>query len=227
MFWCFDSFLITKAIWDWGELFGIHGKAMESLEIWRTKALKSFAISKSRMQGGEAKRNLPWSIFYDSHVSHFWSTSRSPFSTCYIPFQSSGSQESNALNGMQFWVEMKELQPLEVNYSKLKEAFGKSVAKSPFCCEMISQPFCTVWWISSWSCPIYATSWKLRTSRWKPTSQPCENNLLLRSDFAALFVCLRNLADIIFSCEMVPSASRYLWSTHWDIFLQIFVIFVV
>ncbi|KAL6339976.1 hypothetical protein AAG906_038811 [Vitis piasezkii] len=30
--------------------------------------------------------------------SHFWSTSRSPFSTCYIPFQSSGSQESNASN---------------------------------------------------------------------------------------------------------------------------------
>ena len=26
--------------------------------------------------------------------SHFLSTSRSPFSTCYIPFQSSGSQES-------------------------------------------------------------------------------------------------------------------------------------
>ena len=27
---------------------------------------------------------------------HFWSTSRSPFFTCHIPFQRSGSQESNA-----------------------------------------------------------------------------------------------------------------------------------
>ena len=33
---------------------------MESSETWRTKALKSFAISKSGVQGGEAKRNLPW-----------------------------------------------------------------------------------------------------------------------------------------------------------------------
>ena len=30
MFWCFDSFLITKAIRDWGDFFGIHGKAMKS-----------------------------------------------------------------------------------------------------------------------------------------------------------------------------------------------------
>ena len=99
----------------------------------------------------------------------------------------------------------------------------QSVAKSPFCCGMISHPFCTVLWNSSWSCPIYAASWKLSTSRWKPTSQPCENNLLLRSDFAALFVRLRNLADLVFTCEMVLSASRYLRPTLWDIFLQIFV----
>ena len=100
----------------------------------------------------------------------------------------------------------------------------QSVAKSPFCCEVISQPFCTVWWISSWSCPTYATRWKLGTSRWKPTSQPCENSLLLRSDFAALLECLRNLADTIFSCEMVPGASRYLLPTLGDILHQIFVV---
>ena len=38
---------------------------------------------------------------------------------------------------------MKELQPLEANHSKLKEEFC-TTAKSPFCCEMILQPFCTV-----------------------------------------------------------------------------------
>ena len=57
------AFLITKAIRDWGELCGIFGKPIWSSETWRTKALKSFAISKSGMQGGEAKRNLPWSNF--------------------------------------------------------------------------------------------------------------------------------------------------------------------
>ncbi|WJZ98619.1 hypothetical protein VitviT2T_017131 [Vitis vinifera] len=62
--------------------------------------------------------------------------------------RSSGSQKSNASNGVQFRVEMKELQPLEANHSKLKEEFC-TAAKSPFCCEMISQPFCTVLWNSS------------------------------------------------------------------------------
>ena len=40
--------------------------------------------------------------------------------------------------------------------------------------------------------------------------------------FRSPFVCLRNLANTIFSCEMVLSASRYLPPTLLDIFLQIF-----
>ena len=132
-----------------------------------------------------------------SLLAHFWSTSRSPFSTFYIPFQRSGSQESNASNGVRFGVEMKELQPLQANHSKLKEAFLQSVAKSPFCCEVIPQPFCIVGCISSWRCPTYTargklgtSRGKLGTSRWKPTSQPCEFSLVLRNYFAALLsVC--------------------------------------
>ena len=142
---------------------------------------------------------------------HFWSTSWSPFSTFYISFQISGSQESNASNGAQFGVETKKLQPLQVNHSKV-------LRNQPFVARIL-QPFCTVLWISSWSCPIYAASWKLRTSRWKPTSQPCEDSLLLRSDFAALLECLRNLADTIFSCEMIPGASRYLCTDSFRSFL--------
>ena len=129
---------------------------MESSETWRTKALKSFVISKSGMQGGEAKRNLPWSILDVSHVSHFWSTSWSSNYTFYMSFQSSRSQQSNASNSAWFGVEMKELQPLEANHSKLKEEFC-TAAKSPFCCEMISQPFCTVQRNFSWSFPIFMT----------------------------------------------------------------------
>ena len=121
---------------------------MESSETWRTEALKSFSISKSGMQGGEAKRNLTWSILDDSHVSHFWSTSWSSIYVWYMLFWSSGSQQSNASNGKGFGVEMKELQPLEADHSKLKKNFARLrnqpwVAKCcPFCCE-ISQPSCT------------------------------------------------------------------------------------
>ena len=58
-----------------------------------------------------------------SFSSHFWSTSRSPFSTFYIPFQRSGSQKSNALNGVQIGAEMKKLWPFEDNRTKLKDNF--------------------------------------------------------------------------------------------------------
>ena len=34
-----------------------------------------------------------------SILLHFWSTSQSPFSACYMSFRSSGSQKSNASNG--------------------------------------------------------------------------------------------------------------------------------
>ena len=40
---------------------------------------------------------------------HFWSTSQSPFSTFYIPFQSSESQESNDSNHVQFGAEMRKI----------------------------------------------------------------------------------------------------------------------
>ena len=144
-----------------------------------------------------------------SLLSHFWTTSRSPVSTCYIPFQSSGSQKSNTLNGAQFGVETKKLQPLQVNHSKLKKAFCKSVAESPFCCEMISQPFCTVLWNSSWSFPIFpdtleaehrklkdhfaANGWfrNLESifARWAPSSQVAKSlsQVGLLYDCAAVF----------------------------------------
>ena len=71
---------------------------------------------------------------------HFWSTFRSPFSTCYTPFQISGSKKSNASNGARFGVKMKELQPLmEADHSKLKENFAR-LQNHPFAAKMLS--FC-------------------------------------------------------------------------------------
>ena len=49
---------------------------------------------------------------------HFWRTSQSPFSTCYIPFQISGSQESNASNRVRFGAEMRKIWPSEDNCIK-------------------------------------------------------------------------------------------------------------
>ena len=54
-----------------------------------------------------------------SLLSHFWSTFQSPFSICYIPFQSSGSQESNASNHVRFGAEMRKIWPSEDNCSRL------------------------------------------------------------------------------------------------------------
>ncbi|KAL6326200.1 hypothetical protein AAG906_001595 [Vitis piasezkii] len=52
-------------------------------------------------------------------------TSRSPFFTCYIPFQSSGSQESNASNHVRFGAEMRKIWPSEANCSRLCENFAR------------------------------------------------------------------------------------------------------
>ena len=49
-----------------------------------------------------------------------------------MSFRSSGSQQSNASNGVQFGVEMKELQPFQANHSKLKEEFCTALRNHPF-----------------------------------------------------------------------------------------------
>ena len=76
-----------------------------------------------------------------SLLLHFWSTSRSPFSTFYIPFQSSRSQESNASNRVWFGAEMRKLQPLEYDCSKLKEGFSKVLRNHPFVAEWFRSLF--------------------------------------------------------------------------------------
>ena len=84
-----------------------------------TKASQQKERSKEKQR--EAKRKIE-----DSSCSllwHFWSTSRSPFSTCYIPFQSSGSQESNASNCVRFGAEMRKIWPSESNCSRLVRKF--------------------------------------------------------------------------------------------------------
>ena len=78
--------------------------------------------------------------------SHFWSTFRSPFATCYIPFQSSGSQESNASNRVQFGAKIRKIWPLEDNCIKLSANFAQPTMhvrishSSPSMCEFRTSP---------------------------------------------------------------------------------------
>ena len=180
---------------------------MESSKTWRTEALKSFAISKSGMQGGEAKRNLPWSNFLwqscQPLLEHFL---ESKLCMLYIVSKLRKSKiQCFKRCVIRSWNE-----GVTVIASRSLQSEGNfcTATKSPFCCKMISQPFCTVLWNSSWSFLIFATRWKPNTASWKPISQRCEISLLLRSDFAALFVRLRNLVDLVFTCEVVLSAYR-------------------
>ena len=149
-------------------------------------------------------------ILDDSRSSHFWSTFWSPNDACYIPFQSSGSQQSNASNGAWFGVEMKKLQPLQVNHSKV-------LRNQPFVAR-ISQHFCTVRCFSFWRCTNHAARRDLETSSWKPTSQPGEDSLVLRKYFAALLGVCEISQTSFFTCEMAPEASRSLLPTLGDIF---------
>ena len=59
-----------------------------------------------------------------------------------MSFWSSGSQQSNASNGVQFRVEMKELQPLQADHSKLKEEFCTALRNHPF--------------VARWFCSLFA-----------------------------------------------------------------------
>ena len=79
-------------------------------------------------------------------VGHNQSTFWSPFHVYYMPFQISGSQESNASNGMQIGAEMKKLWLLEANRTKLKGNFASCEITK---CQLRNQPFCAKWRLSA------------------------------------------------------------------------------
>ena len=74
--------------------------------IIKTSQVKERSKEENRVKKTEDSSCLP---------SHFWCTTRSPFSTYYIPFQISGSQESNALNRVRFGAKMRKIWPSEDN----------------------------------------------------------------------------------------------------------------
>ncbi|KAL6313674.1 hypothetical protein AAG906_010092 [Vitis piasezkii] len=99
----------------------------------KNQALSSIALCQSRSKyarkeqwkrgkASKVKRSKEDSSC--SLLSHFWSTFRSPFSTCYIPFQISGSQESNASNRVRFGAEIRKIWPSEDNCSRVFSKYG-------------------------------------------------------------------------------------------------------
>ena len=96
-----------------------------------------------------------------------------------------------------------------------------SAAKSPFCCEMISQPFCTVLCFPPEVSRHDGSRTLQAESQFRSAARLAVCCEVISQPF---FVPLRNLADIIFTCEMILSASRYLLPTLGDIFHQIFVV---
>ena len=81
----------------------------------------------------------------------------------------------------------------------------------------ITHWFCTVRCFSFWRCTIYAARRKLGTSRWKPTSQPCEDSLVLRKYFAALLsVC--EISQTPFSPAKWFLKPPDICYRHWEIF---------
>ena len=169
------------------------------------------------------QRNLPWSILDDCHVSHFWSTSWSPIYAYYMSFQILGSHQSNASNSAQFGVEMKKLQPLQVNHSKLKEAFCKVLRNHPF--------------VAKWFRSLFAQCCGI----------PPKVSFYIRhvGSWASQFESrLRSAARLAFCCEVISQLFLYVceisqtsfslakWSLvrpdifyrHWEIFFIIFLL---
>ena len=86
------------------------------------------------MKEKEEKREF-WPLVLLPLWDIFWSTFSSPFYTYYIPFLSSGSQESNASNGVQIGVETKKLWSLQENWTELSRNFAHHYSR----CEIHSK----------------------------------------------------------------------------------------
>ena len=95
----------------------------------------------------------------------------------------------------------------------------QSVAKSPFCCGMISQPCCTVLWIS----PEVSCCDGSQTPQYESQLRRGVESAFCCKEISQTSLCTCEISQTsFFTCEMVPGAPRYLRPTLWDIFLQIF-----
>nr|CAN70011.1 hypothetical protein VITISV_000610 [Vitis vinifera] len=94
---------LRRVIWNpWQSNGKLKNMKNQSFEVLFHKQIRN-------ARRGSKEKSAMKHILDDSHVRHFWDTSWSPMYACYMSFRSSESQQSNASNGAQFGVEMKEL----------------------------------------------------------------------------------------------------------------------
>ncbi|RVW74816.1 hypothetical protein CK203_053816 [Vitis vinifera] len=121
----------------------LEAQIYEETKLWSLIILclscSKYARKEQWRRGKQGDENREHSF---SLSSHLWSTSRSPFSTLYIPFQSSESQESNDSNHVQFGAEMRKIWPSEDNYIKQRDNFALCEIGTPMYCNL-----CMPYWI--------------------------------------------------------------------------------
>ena len=113
--------------------------------FWKLKFMKNQALElhspfSKVVQSKQGERKNRVKKIEDNSCSlllHFWSTSRSPFFTCYIPFQISGSQESNASNRVRFGAETRKIWNSEDNCSRC--ANGVRNSHTPLAVRMVCE----------------------------------------------------------------------------------------
>ncbi|RVW61987.1 hypothetical protein CK203_063930 [Vitis vinifera] len=106
---------------------GIHeveAKKGESSMVKEVKTVITLSGGNANMMKEKEEKREFWPLVLLPLWDIFWSTSSSLFYTYYIPFRSSGSQESNASNGVQIGVETKKLWSLQENWTELSGNFA-------------------------------------------------------------------------------------------------------
>ena len=145
-------------------------KFEESFEESWVKLRSHFAKSKSGLQGEKVKRicheAYSWWQSWQPLLEHFMKSNWCMLYT--ISNLKKSTIQFFKRCAIQSWNE--EVTAIASQSLRAEGSIFQSAAKSPFCCEVIPQLFCTVGCISSWRCPTYTARRKLGTSRWTPTS---------------------------------------------------------
>nr|CAN74611.1 hypothetical protein VITISV_016614 [Vitis vinifera] len=81
--------------------------SLEQAILKISKVMEDFVGGNAKMMKEKEEKREFWPLVLLPLSGHIWSTSSSPFYTYYMLFRSSGSQESNASNGVQIGVETK------------------------------------------------------------------------------------------------------------------------
>ena len=105
-----------------------------------------------------------------------------------------------------------------------RKHFAKVLRNHPFVAKWFRNLF-----VQCGGFPLEVARYIRQVGSWEPQdeSQLCsvaKSGVCCKVISQPFFVHLQNLADLVCTCEMVPSASRYLQPTLGDIFHQIFVV---